>query len=86
MHSFLLHSFSPLIKCIGFGEKCDSKSSESTVEQTREPTKFRVELMNKCPIINLRLKYQGFPQSLVDPTHLRVLSSSAGNCAINDGL
>ncbi|WZZ19490.1 hypothetical protein YC2023_112579 [Brassica napus] len=53
------------------------KISESTVEQTREPTKFRVELMNKCPIINLRLKYQGFSQSLVDPTLLRVLSSSA---------
>ncbi|WZZ11564.1 hypothetical protein YC2023_097485 [Brassica napus] len=77
----------------GFGEKCDSKSSEPTVRQTQvklgEGKKFRVEVMNKCPmcpIINLRLKCQGFPQSLVDPTLLRVLSSSAGNCVVNDGL
>lgn len=81
--------------CTGFGEKCDSKSSEPMVRQTQVKLvgegnkKFRVEVMNKCPmcpIINLRLKCQGFPQPLVDPTLLRVLSSSAGNCVVNDGL
>ncbi|CAN8295408.1 unnamed protein product [Cochlearia groenlandica] len=77
----------------GFGEKCESRSSEPTVRQTvvklREGNKFRVDVMNKCPmcpVINLRLQCQGFPQSIVDPTLLRVLSSSAGNCVVNDGL
>nr|VDD08397.1 unnamed protein product [Brassica rapa] len=91
---FLLwSSLALLLLQTGFGEKCDSKSSEPTVRQTQvklgEGKKFRVEVMNKCPmcpIINLRLKCQGFPQSLVDPTLLRVLSSSAGNCVVNDGL
>ncbi|CAN7053629.1 unnamed protein product [Brassica oleracea var. botrytis] len=91
---FLLwSSLALLLLQTGFGEKCDSRSSEPTVRQTQvklgEGKKFRVEVMNKCPmcpIINLRLKCQGFPQSLVDPTLLRVLSSSAGNCVVNDGL
>lgn len=82
-----------LVVCIGFGEKCESKSSAPMVRQTqvkwREGKKFRVEVINECPmcpIINLRLKCVGFPQSLVDPTLLRVLSASTGNCVINDGL
>ncbi|ESQ36334.1 hypothetical protein EUTSA_v10009110mg [Eutrema salsugineum] len=86
-------SLALLLLQTGFGEKCESKSSEPTVRQAqvkwREGKKFRVEVMNKCPmcpIINLRLKCQGFPQSLVDPALLRVLSSSAGNCVVNDGL
>ncbi|KFK42917.1 hypothetical protein AALP_AA1G055100 [Arabis alpina] len=88
---FLLWSFLALLLLqIGFGEKCGSKSSEPMVKQTQvKGRKYKVEVMNKCPmcpIINLRLKCQGFPQSLVDPTLLRVLSSSTGNCVVNDGL
>ncbi|XP_006304682.2 uncharacterized protein At1g05835 [Capsella rubella] len=91
---FLLwSSLALLLLQIGCGLKCESRSSEPTVKQTqvkwRQGLQFRVEVMNKClmcPVINLRLKCQGFPQSLVDPTLLRVLSTSAGNCVVNDGL
>ncbi|CAN6908763.1 unnamed protein product, partial [Brassica oleracea] len=37
-----------------FGEKCDSKSSESTVEQTREPTKFRSPFL----VVSVRVNHQ----------------------------
>ncbi|KAL1200335.1 hypothetical protein V5N11_034080 [Cardamine amara subsp. amara] len=67
----LWSSLALLLLQIGSGEKCGSKSNEPTVRQTQ--VKWRE-----------RMKFR--VESLVDPTLLRVLSSSAGNCVVNDGL
>ncbi|XP_010522206.1 PREDICTED: uncharacterized protein At1g05835 [Tarenaya hassleriana] len=80
----------------GMGAKCGGKSNAPTVRQRQEigggggGTKFRVEIRNNCPtcpVINLHLRCKGFTQSAVDPSVLRLVSSSSrGDCVANDGL
>ncbi|KAM5569885.1 uncharacterized protein ABKV19_017080 [Rosa sericea] len=77
--------------CHGWGEKCTTNNHAPTVQQSQvgfgsSPT-FMVEVQNNCPmcpVINLHLKCGSFPQTLVNPRLLKVLSNN--DCVVNSGL